>query len=139
MIVDGQGTPLAIHTTPANVRDEQVVTPMLEKLSRPETSGLQRPVASLYGDRGYGFDFTIRQVSATGIEPVLSERDEPKAARGSGLGVVRRVVEQTLANLGHCRRIKLCYEKCGDHFQAFNELAAALLCYRRIVHYKCGL
>ena len=42
------------------------------------------------------------------------------------------VVERTVAALGHCRRLKLCYEKCGEHFQAFDDLAACLLCMNKL-------
>ena len=130
MIDDAQGTPLLVRTTTANVRDDRAVPAMLEELA---ARGLR--VAGLHGDRGYGFAEMIRRVAAAGIEPVLAERDEPPEDHGSGLGAVRGVVEQTLANLGHCRRIKLCYERTGAHFQAFNELAAILLCFKRLVYY----
>jgi hypothetical protein len=113
-----------------------MVRPLLERVLNPNLSGLLRQLRSLHGDRGYGFDFTINQVKAMGVEPVLCQRDEPINLHPSGLGIIRRVVEQTLANIGHCRRIKFCYEKIGAHFQAFNELAAALLCCRRIEYYQ---
>jgi transposase len=132
VIVDSQGTPLVVHTTAANIRDDVPVPRLLAKLQEK----LMRPMGSLHGDRAYGFDWTIRQVSRSGIEPVLAERDEPPGAHGSGLGVIRRVVEQTLANFGHCRRLKMCYEKCGQHFQAFHDLAATLLCFKRLCYYR---
>ena len=133
MIVDAQGTPLVVHTTAANVRDDQPVPLLLAKLGH----AIGRPIASLHGDRAYGFEWTIRQVRQSGIETVLAERDESLGTtRSGGLGAVRRVVEQTLAQLGHCRRLKLCYEKCGAHFQAFHDLAATLLCFRRLSYYR---
>jgi transposase len=131
-MTDAQGTLLVVHTTAANVRDDQPVPVLLNKLSQ----ALQRPIASLYGDRAYGFEWTIQAVKKHGIEAVLAERDEPATAHGSGLGVIRRVVEQTLANLGHCRRLKLCYEKTAEHFQAFHDLAATLLCFKRLCYYR---
>jgi transposase len=136
VIVDAQGTPLVVHTTPGNVRDDVPVPLLLAKLN---DCGLERPIHSLHGDAAYGFDWTIRQVAQAGHEPVLAEREMPSWMHGSGLGVIRRVVEQTLANLGHFRRIKICYEKCGQHFQAFHDLAAAWLCWKRLQHYGGGL
>jgi transposase len=135
VIVDAQGTPLVVHTTAANVRDDQPVTTLLAKL---QASSIY-PIGSLHGDRAYGFEWTIDQVKRSSIEPVLAERDEPVSNHGSGLGVIRRVVEQTLANFGHCRRLKICYEKCGEHFQAFHDLAATLMCFRRLTFYTSGL
>lgn len=133
-MTDAQGTPLVVHTTAANVRDEQAVPTLLAKLS---DAGVR--IGSLLGDRGYGFEPTIRQVASAGIEPLLAERDEPPEAHGSGLGVMRWPVEQTLANFGHCRRLKLCYERGGAHWQAFHDLAATLLCFKRLQHYTSGL
>ncbi len=47
---------------------------------------------------------------------------------GSGLGVIRNVVERALSWFTNYRRLRLCYEKSGMHFQAFHELAASLIC-----------
>ena len=34
--------------------------------------------------------------------------------------------------MSNFRRLKLCYERSGAHFQAFHELAACLICANRI-------
>ena len=47
---------------------------------------------------------------------------------GSGLSALRWVVESFLAWFGQHRRLKLCYESTGEHFQAFHDLAATLIC-----------
>ena len=131
IVVDAQGTVLIVNTSPGNLRDDLAVPAMLPTL----TEQILHPLRALHGDRGYGFDNTILQVQSAGIEPVLAERDMPKDAHGSGLGRIRRVVEQTLSHFGHFRRLKICYEKTGSHFQAFHDLAAALLCHRRLTYY----
>lgn len=136
MIVDSQGTPLVIALSPANTRDERLVKPLLNRLLDEQSSGVRRPPGMLYGDRGYGFAHIIQAVNQMGIESMLAPRVGESPKHGSGLGTVRRVVEQTLSNLSHCRRIKLCYEKIGAHFQAFNELAATLLCWKRLQYYR---
>jgi transposase len=132
--VDAQGTPLAVHTTPAHVRDDQAVQGVLGRLA---AMGLR--VGSLHGDAGYGFVGTARQVEAAGIEPVLTARGLPADWHDRGLGVIRRVIEQSLAHLGGFRRLKLCYERTGAFFQALHELAATLLCFKRLQHYTGGL
>ena len=53
-------------------------------------------------------------------------------AHGSGLGRWRYVVERTLACFSHFRRLRLCYERDGMHFQAFHDLAACLLVCSRL-------
>src|SRR5262249_47246537 len=47
---------------------------------------------------------------------------------GSGLGKTRYVVERTLAWFPNYRRLIVCYEKTGAHFQAFHVLAACVMC-----------
>jgi transposase len=145
VITDAQGTVLAVHTTPANVRDDQAVPALLGKLGAGD-AGPRRPTASLHGDAGYGFPHTARQIAAADIEPVLAARGSPgprppgltpppTGDEQSGLGAIRWVVEQTLALLGHFRRLKVCYERTGAHFQALHDLAATLLCFIRLRHY----
>ena len=92
----------------------------------------RRKPHALVGDRGYGFPWIISAIipiATIGIEPWLCPRG---SKHGSRLGEVRDVVERTLAWFGHCRRIKLCYEKCGEHFQAFHDLAACLICANKL-------
>jgi transposase len=127
-----------VHTTPANVRDEKPLLEMLALL--PAIQGRRGPprrrIGTLYGDRGYGFPETIRAVRACGIKPQLAPRG---SEHGSGLGRKRYVVEQTFAGLGQCRRLKICYEKTGEHFQAFHEIAESLFCFRRLQQVTGGL
>lgn len=120
-----------MHTTPANVRDDQPVLEMVEHLPAiqgPRGRPRRRPKA-LCGDRGYGFPHLISAIIMLSIVSMLAPRGE---AHGSGLGQVRYVVERSLAWFGHCRRLKMCYEKTGAHFQAFHDLAACLICANRL-------
>lgn len=89
----------------------------------------RRKPRALYGDRGYGFPQLIADIIMLHIVSMLAKRGEP---HGSGLGKVRYVVERSLAWFGHCRRLKMCYEKTGTHFQAFHDLAACLICANRL-------
>jgi transposase len=70
-----------------------------------------------------------------GIKPLLAPLGK-NVPHGSGLGKTRYVVERTLGWFGNFRRLKLCYERCDKHFQAFHELAAAILCAKRVVKLK---
>src|SRR6516164_11201976 len=72
-----------------------------------------------------------RIVQWLGIKPLLAPLSKARP-HGSGLGKTRYVVERTLSWFGNFRRLKLCYERCGTHFQAFHELAAAILCSNRL-------
>jgi transposase len=134
VITDAKGLPLLVRTGPGNVRDEMPTVQMVKDLppiQGPRGRPRRKPEA-LMGDRGYGFPWIIAAVLAMGIGSLLAPRG---VAHGSGLGKRRYVVEQTLAAFGNCRRIKLCYERTGLSFQSFHELAAILICYRRLKQY----
>lgn len=125
------GIPLAIVTTPANVNDSVPAMRAVDRVPRlPDAKErLHRPVRVLLGDKAYGTPRNEHGCRRRGINALLAR---PRSTWATGLGAVRYVVERTLACLGHCRRIKLCYEKTGPHFQAFNELAAIGLCAQRL-------
>lgn len=57
---------------------------------------------------------------------------EVRTEHGSGLGQTRSVVKRSLSGMGNFRRLKLGYERFGEHFPAFHELAACLICVNRI-------
>ena len=64
MISDAAGTPLLVHTTPANVRDDVPAAEMVRSLPavrQPRGRPRRRP-GELLGDRGYGFPWVIAAV-----------------------------------------------------------------------------
>lgn len=125
------GVPLAVCITPANVHDSIPAMPLVDRMpSLPDALGrLRRLLAVLLGDKAYGTPRNREGCRRRGIADLLAA---PGSPRGTGLGAVRYVVERTLACIGHCRRLKLCYERTGAHFQAFHELAVILLCAKRL-------
>lgn len=108
-----------------------MVEPMLKQLPMlPDRKGKRRKKpGALQGDRGYGFIHTIRLVVRLMIVSLLAPRG---SSHGSGLGKTRYVVERTLAWLSSNRRLKLCYERTGEHFRAFHVLAACVICTNRL-------
>jgi transposase len=122
-----------VKTTPANVRDEVMALPLLVNL--PAIGGPRgRPRTKprvLQGDAGYGSAALAQLVNWLGVKPLLAPLGKARE-HGSGLGKTRYVAERTLSWFGNFRRLKLCYERCGQHFQAFHELAAAILCAKRL-------
>ena len=128
MISDAAGTPLLIHTTPANVRDDMPAVAMVRQLpavKQPPRGRPRRKPKELIGDRGYGFPWIIAAIMLMRIVSLLCPRGSP---HGSGLGKRRYVIERTMSWLGNFRRLKLCYERTGEHFQGFHDLAACVLC-----------
>ena len=114
--------------TPANVRDDAPVPALLSALAGVP---LRRRPREFYADRGYGFAWTIAQVRDAGMVPRIPPRGSP---HGSGLGKVRWVVEATMAWFGNFRRLRACYERTGAIWQALHELAAAMICLKKLVH-----
>ena len=94
----------------------------------------QRMPGSVYGDRAYGTAAIVAQVEMLGIFSFLVLRNSD--THGSGLGFFRHVVERTLACFSQFRRIRLCYERTAEHFQAFHDLAASCLVVTRLRQYE---
>jgi transposase len=94
----------------------------------------RRKPGSIFGDRAYGTAAMIALVTMLGIFSFLAPRNSD--THGSGLGFFRYVAERTLACFGQFRRIKVCYERSAEHFQAFHDLAACCLVVTRLRHYE---
>lgn len=127
MISDARGIPLIVYTTPANVNDAVPAISMLDRIrpvQGPRGRPKRRPTA-FFGDRAYGTPDNLVDCYARDVQPYLAQ---PRTPHGSGLGRVRYVIERTLAWFDNFRRLRLCYERWGRHFQAFHDLAAALIC-----------
>jgi IS5 family transposase len=125
--------PLVVRTGPANVPDGKMLMSLLCDL-RPMVAPRGRPrryPEFLLGDGAYGSAANREECRQRRIRPLLARQQRE---HGGGLGEIRYVVERTLAWFGHNRRLKLCYEKIGEHFQAFHDLAAALLCAHKLCH-----
>lgn len=130
-MTDARGVPLAVTITPANVHDSQPAMALIDAMPPiPNRRGqLRRKPDVALGDRAYGTPKNIAACHARGIHPLLAQIGTD---HGSGLGVMRWVVESCLSWFGNHRRIKLCYERTPQHFQAFHDLAATLICARKL-------
>jgi hypothetical protein len=136
VLTDAEGVPLVVQTTAANVNDETQLPALLE--SMPAVQGPRgrprRKPGSIFGDRAYGTAAMIALVITLGIFSFLAPRAD--GTHGSGLGFFRYVVERALAGFSQFRRIGMCYERTGEHFQAFHDLAACCLVVTRLRHYE---
>ncbi len=136
MLTEAEGVPLVVQTTPANVNDDHQLPALLD--ARPAVQGPRgrprRNPGSIVGDRAYGTAAMITRVVTLGIFSFLAPRNQP--THGSGLGTLRYVVERTLACFSHFRRLRMCYERKGEHFQAFHDIAACCLTATRIKAYE---
>ena len=136
MLTEAEGVPLVIQTTPANVNDETQLPALLGAVPAvrgPRGRPRRRP-GSIFGDRAYGAAAMVALVVMLGLFSFLAPRSDD--THGSGLGFFRYVVERTLAGFSQFRRIAMCYERTGQHFQAFHDLAACCLVVTRLRHYE---
>jgi transposase len=101
------------------------IPPVRGKRGRPR----RRP-DSLYADRAYDYDTYRDQVRDKGVTPYFARRG---VEHGSGLGVHRWVVEQTVALLHWFRRLRIRWEIRDDIHEAFMSLACSIICYRRLI------
>jgi hypothetical protein len=136
VLTEAEGVPLVVRTSPANVNDETQLPALLEAM--PPVQGPRgrprRKPGSIFGDRAYGTAAMVALVVMLGLFSFLAPRNSK--AHGSGLGFFRYVVERTLAGFSQFRRIGMCYERTGEHFQAFHDLAACCLVVTRLRHYE---
>lgn len=132
LLVDRHGVPLAIRTAGANASDHTQIIPLV--LDFPRVGGKPgRPKElpdELYADRGYDSDDTRWLLRWLGIEPHIAKRRPP---HGSGLGKVRWVVERTISWIKGLRRLRVRYDRLGVIQDAWDTLAACVICFR-ILH-----
>ena len=131
LVTDGYGIPLVVTVGPANRRDETAVPELLWLLWAVLAclGGGRRRVGAFQGDRGYGFPWTIGLVLAWGLRSLLAVRG---SEHGSGLGHTRWYIERTHSWFGSFRRLVQCYEREEAHFLGFQQLAACVICARRL-------
>lgn len=133
-MTDAEGIPLVVRTGPANQPDAELALEMLDAI--PPCGGAKgrprsRPKA-FQGDGAYGIKAIIAAVVRRRVRSLLALYGKARTEHGSGLGKTRYVVERSLSWMSNFRRLKLCYERFGEHFQAFHELGACLICANRI-------
>ena len=80
-------------------------------------------------DKGYDYPVHRRWLRARGIVPRIARRGVDSSER---LGRYRWKIERTLAWLTGYRRLTIRYERHGEHFAAFLQLAAALTCFKKL-------
>jgi len=131
LVVDAGGVPLAVIVTAANRNDVTQLIPLVDAI--PPIAGkpgapLRKP-EEVMGDRGYDSEAHRMELSGRGVATAIARRREE---HGSGLGIFRYVVEQTLALLHQFRRLRTRFDKRSDIHEAFVTLGCAMICWRRL-------
>jgi transposase len=130
-MVDANGVPLTAILTGANRHDVTQLLPLVKSI--PKIRGLpgaplHKP-QSVMGDRGYDSDPHRMTLSARAIATQIARRNTP---HGSGLGVYRWYVEQTLALMHQFKRLRVRDDRDDAVHEAFMTIACAMMCWRRL-------
>ena len=127
LITDGQGLPLAVALTAANVNDYGQLLPLLDALP------LVVEDCQVLADRGYDAKAVRDGISARGYEPRVSQRNRPGQGRKrDSLARERSVIERTFAWLASLRRLATRWERRDDLYLAFLLLGCAVVCWRQL-------
>jgi transposase len=89
---------------------------------------LRKP-QEVMGDRAYHDEKRRMTLSGRGIGTAIARRGE---GHGSGLGILRYVVEQTVALLHQFRRLRTRFDRRADVHEAFMKIGCAIICWRRL-------
>lgn len=81
------------------------------------------------GDRGYDSQPHREALHQRGVRTLIARR---RTDHGSGLGVLRYVVEQTIALLHQFRRLRTRFDRRADVHESFMSLGCSAICWRRL-------
>jgi transposase len=131
LAVDADGVPLACTLTGANRHDVTQLIPLVDAIPavRGKPGAPLRKPQEVMGDRAYHDERRRMTLSCRGIRTAIAERGAP---HGSGLGIFRYVVEQTLALLHQFRRLRTRFDRRDDVHQSFMSLGMSMICWRRL-------
>jgi transposase len=131
-VTEGAGIPLAVSLTGGNRNDVTELESLLEAIPpvRGRRGRPRRRPEELYGDRAYDHDKYRKKVRAKGIRPRIARRGQP---HGSGLGMVRWVVERTVAWYHGMKRLRIRWERRDDIHEAFLGLATCIITLRHVL------
>jgi len=117
--------------TAANVNDGTMLLPLVDAIPpvRGKVGAPRRRPDSLTADKAYHSNIREVMLHVKGIEPLLPRRGTDE---DEGLGVLRWVVERTIAWLHQFRRLRIRYERRADIHQAFLSLGCILICFRTL-------
>jgi transposase len=119
---------VAAVVTAANRNDVTQLIPLVDAIP-PIRGAVGAPLTKpkeVIADRGYDSDPLRMTLSGRGIRPTAARRN---TGHGSGLGVLRWVVERTLSWLHQARRLRVRYDRTAAIHEAFVKLRCGVICF----------
>lgn len=134
VLVDGNGVPLAIVLTGANVHDVKRIQEVLDSIviERPEWTGI--PKENLCADKGYFGEPALEIIVLRGYIPhVVSRGEEKKDLESFPEKEARRwVVERVFSWINRFRKLLVRFEKKSVNYLGLLMLAFAFVSFRQI-------
>jgi putative transposase len=129
-VVDGQGIPLGVTLSGANVHDKKRFRATLDLLivARPLARNIEQ---HLCADKGYDFGDIRLSAKRRGYITHIPHRGVRAVKRGRGQQAHRWVIERTNRWHNLFRRLKIRYEVHARNYLAFVHMANAIICFRR--------
>lgn len=125
-MTDGNGIPLAITLSGANVHDKRMVNDTLDAIVIRTSRGPRRP-KNLCLDKGYDFKDVEQEIRKRNIKPHIRRRGENPLI-GKFQGKARRwVVERTNSWHNRYRAVLIRWEVKPENYLALVYLASTLL------------
>jgi transposase len=117
----------------ANTPDAQLLLPLVDSVApvRSRRGRPRRRPDKLHADKAYDQRALRAEILARGIKVRIARKGIESSQR---LGRHRWIVEACLSWLLNNRRLVRRYERKAEHFQAFADLGAILICYRRLTN-----
>ena len=134
--MDAGGVPLACTLTAASAHDVTQLIPLIDAIPpiRGTPGAPLRKPKQVMGDRAYHDEKRRMTLSCRGIATAIARRNTP---HGSGLGIFRYVVEQTLALFHQFRRLRTRFDRRDDVHETFMSLGCSIICWRRLHSSGC--
>lgn len=131
LVCEGDGLPLTVVVTAANVADTTMFAALLDDVPPIRTpSGRRRTrPAAVHADKGYDSQANRAWLRRRGIRPRIARRGIESSAR---LGRHRWQVERAPSWLSCFRRLQVRWDRDSGRCFAFVLLACALVCFNRL-------
>ena len=137
VLVDGQGIPLGVHLSPANLAESQLAEDTVAQVAVPR-AGPGRPKQKplrIVADRGYDSRALWERLKRRGIQLIVPHRKKRKVPYQDGrcLRRYRRrwIIERTNAWLHNFRHLVTRYDNKIEHYRAFLYAACMLITLRQ--------
>jgi len=132
LLVDGRGVPLAVVVDGANRHDMKLVAATLDGLviARPDP---ETAAQHLCLDAGYDYDAVRRETGERGYTAHIRRRADERTEPHPDGKARRWVVECAHSWLNRSRRLLVRWEKKGENYLAFIQLACAQLLFAKSI------